>query len=51
MKVRMPLILIFTPADREPESNNGCGPLEKKKFDTPGLNRSAVATEKKKFHL
>jgi len=46
----MPLISIFTLADRKPESNNGCGRLEKKKIDTPGLNRSAVATEKK-FHL
>jgi hypothetical protein len=31
MKVRMPLIFIFTPANREPESNNGCGPLGEKK--------------------
>jgi hypothetical protein len=30
-EVRVPLISIFTLADRKPESNNGCGPLEKKK--------------------
>jgi hypothetical protein len=40
-------IVIFTFATLEPARKNGCGTLAKK-LDTPGLNRYAKATEKKK---